>query len=136
MIPAKALLVSVPLVLAGGALAGTAHGRMGSLRVELAAAEMQGRAEADSYVRTLQGTHAQRQLDLLSRHHDLALHLAAARRDQLLGVVLALGGVLAFAVVRAAERVARELEEAGLPGPPPGGAARPTPPPAAPRSGG
>lgn len=117
MISGKALLVSVPLVVAGGILMAGAHLRVGALRSELSTTDAQGRAEGESYLRTLQGAHAQRQLDLLTQHHDVALRLASARRDRLLGLVTALGGLLAFAIVRAVQRVGLEIEEAGrLPG--------------------
>src|SRR5574337_977806 len=90
MISGKALLVSVPLVVAGGILMGSAHTRVGTLRAELALTDAQGRAEGESYLQTLQGSHAQRQLDLLTHHHEVALQLAAARRDRLLGLLVVL----------------------------------------------
>ncbi len=112
MIPAKAILVSLPLVAGGGVFMVRAHARLGALRAELATVDAQGRAEAASYVRTLQGAHAQRELDHLTRRHEVALQLAAARRDRLLGLLAMVGGVLAFAGVRVAQRVASEIREA------------------------
>ena len=61
MFPVKALLVAAPLVLAGAGGAWRAHGRVGMLRAELAAVDARGKAEGDSYLRTLQGAHAERQ---------------------------------------------------------------------------
>jgi len=122
MISGKALLVSIPLVLAGGILMGAAHTRVGSLRAELALTEAQGRAEGESYLRTLQGTHAQRQLELLSQHHQVALKLGAARRDRLLGFLVVMAGLLVYGFTQVAQRVAGELEEVDrLPGRPPDG---------------
>src|SRR6266702_4262876 len=111
MPPLKALLVASPLVLAGTCGAWYANGRIAALRGELAAVDADGKAEGDSYLRTLQGAHAERHLELLTRRHDVALRLAAARRDRLLGVIAVLGGGLAFAFVRAAQRIAGEVEE-------------------------
>jgi hypothetical protein len=111
MLPGKAILVAAPLVLAGAGAGWHAHGRVGALRAELAAVDARGKAEGDSYLRTLQGAHAERQLDLLTRRHDVAMRLAAARRDRLLGVMAVLGGGLVFAFVRAAQRISGEVEE-------------------------
>ena len=122
MISGKALLVSIPLMLAGGILMGAAHARVGSLRAELALTEAQGRAEGESYLRTLQGTHAQRQLELLSQHHEVALKLGAARRDRLLGFLVVMAGLLTHVFMQVARRVAGELEELDrLPGRSPDG---------------
>ena len=111
MIPGKALLAALPLALAGGWLVHASTVRVGSLRVELAQLDAQGRQEGDSFVRTLQGVHAERQLEILSRRRDTALELATARRNRLLGVILVIFAALAFAFVRAAQRVAAEVEE-------------------------
>jgi hypothetical protein len=111
MLPFKALLVASPLVLAGAGGAWYAHGRVAALRGELAAVDADDKAESDSYLRTLQGAHAERHLELLTRRHDVAMRLAAARRDRLLGVIGVLAGGLAFAFVRVAQRIAGEVEE-------------------------
>ena len=111
MLPVKAILVAAPLVLGGAGGAWHAHGRVGALRAELAAVDARGKAEGDSYLRTLQGTHAERHLDLLTRRHEVAMRLAAARRDRLLGLIAVLGGGLAFAFVRVAQRIGAEVEE-------------------------
>ncbi|HEX7623754.1 MAG TPA: hypothetical protein VF400_09310 [Anaeromyxobacteraceae bacterium] len=113
MLPVKAILVAAPLVLGGVGGACYAHGRVAALRGELAAVDERGKAEGDSYLRTLQGAHAERHLDLLTRRHDVAMRLAAARRDRLLGVIAVLGGALAFAFVRVAQRIGAEVEVGG-----------------------
>jgi hypothetical protein len=113
MIIGKALLAALPLALGGGWLVLASNARIGTLRLELDSLETQGREEGQSFVRTLQGAHAERQLEILSRQHDAALQLAAARRNRLLGLILILFSGLAFAFVRAAQRVAAEIEEDG-----------------------
>jgi len=111
MLPVKAILVAAPLVLGGAGGAWHAHGRVGALRAELAAVDARGKAEGDSYLRTLQGAYAERQLDLFTLKQDVAMRLAVARRDRLLGVIAVLGGGLAFAFVRVAQRIGAEVEE-------------------------
>jgi len=111
MIPGKALLVAVPLAVAGGWLVQASTVRVGALHAELAALDEQGRAEGDSFVRTLQGAHAERQLQLLTERHEAAVKLAGARRNRLLGVLLLVAAALAFAFIRAAQRIAAEVEE-------------------------
>src|SRR5690349_1185873 len=106
MIPAKPLLVALPLLGAGGWLVQDSTVRVSALRTELAAVEGQEQAEADSFVRTLQGAHAERQLQLLTQRHDVAVKLAAARRNRLIGVLLVVASALGFAGVRAAQRIA------------------------------
>ena len=119
MISGKALLAALPLALGGGWLVHGSTSRIGALRTELDRTESQERVEGESYLRTLQGAHAERQLALLTERRGIALRLAEARRDRLLGVFLALSAVLAYAFVRAAQRIARELDEArGLAGSP------------------
>jgi hypothetical protein len=121
MISGKALLVSVPLAVAGGILMANGHARVNALRAELASTEAQGRAEGESYLRTLQGAHAQRQLELLTQRHEVALRLAGARRDRLLGLLVVLAGLLIFGFVQAAQRIAGEIEAVErLPGRSPG----------------
>jgi hypothetical protein len=110
MISGKALLVSVPLLVAGGILMSNGHARVDALRAELASTEAQARAEGASYLSTLQGAHAQRQLELLTQRHEVALRLAGARRDRLLGLLVVLAGLLIFGFVQAAQRIAGEID--------------------------
>ena len=130
----KALLVAAPLVLGGSGTAWWAHRRAAALSQELAEVDARGRAEGASYLRTLQGSHAELHLDLLTRRHDVAVRLAQARRDRWLGGLAALGGVLAYAFVRAAQRIAGEVEEAREPRPPGPGGPRDARPPGEPAS--
>jgi hypothetical protein len=79
-------------------------------RRELAALFEASRAEGASFVATLQGEHAERQRLALDRRRALALSLAAARRDRLLGIVAMAGaGVLALAA-SALARISGEIE--------------------------
>lgn len=111
MIPTKALLLAFPLAAGGGWLVHSSSGRIGDLRAELLRLDGEVRDEGASYLRTLQGSHAQRQLDALSRRRAAALDLAAARRDRLLGGLLLGFAAVVFFSVRAAGRIARDLEE-------------------------
>jgi hypothetical protein len=111
MISGKALLVAVPLAVAGGLLASTSSLRVGELLQEIATLDAEEKREGASFVSTLQGAHAERQLQLLTRRHDAALRLATARRNRLLGVLLVLAAALAYGAVRVAQKVAAEVEE-------------------------
>ncbi len=113
MIPGKALLAALPLALGGGWLVYGSTQRIGALRSELARVDSAGRQEGESFVRTLRGSHAERQLALLTERRDRALELARARRDRLLGLILVISGVLAYLFVRTAQRLGDEMEEAG-----------------------
>jgi predicted phage gp36 major capsid-like protein len=128
MFPGKALLVSVPVALAGAWLLFSASGRVSALRRDVAALEAEARREGESFVATLQGAHAERQRELLDRRHDAALRLATARRDRLLGGLLVAAAALAFTAVRVAQRVAAEVEEDRrlLQGGPPAAGRRPS----------
>lgn len=129
MISFKALLFALPVAFAGGWMVHASSGRIAVLRAELSALDSEGRAEGASFVRTLQGSHAERQLDILSRRRAAAIALATARRDQLLGGMVVAFAILLFVFVRAAQRIAAEIEEdrSVLEHPPP--------PPIAPRGG-
>jgi hypothetical protein len=107
----KIALVCVPVALAGGGVAVHASARIARLERELAAEASAGQAAGASFVETLRGEHAERQRLSFERRRELAMDLAAARRDRLLG----LGGVaaagLAAAALRVLGRIAAEVEE-------------------------
>ena len=111
MISGKALLAALPLALGGGWLILASNARVGALRIELDSLETLGQAEGDSFVRTLQGAYAERQLETLSRRRDAAVELAAARRNRLLGLLVVLFSGLTFAFVLALQRVAAQIEQ-------------------------
>jgi hypothetical protein len=107
----KITLLCLPLALGG--VAATVYGtvRVGRLEGDLEALAAAGRAEGASFVATLRGDHAERQQRAYDRRRELALSLAAARRDRLLGILAVVGaGVLLSALV-VFRRIAREIEE-------------------------
>jgi len=111
MPPWKALLLSVPLALAGSWAALDAGARLERLRRQMDELATAGRTEGDSYMKTLKGEHADRQLEHFDRRRELALELAHARRDQLLGILAVVGGALVFAGAALARRIGAEVEE-------------------------
>lgn len=111
MVSLKALLLALPVALAGGWMIHASTARVEALRADLVQLDSEGRAEGESFVRTLQGSHAERQLDILSRRRTAAIALAAARRDRLLGGMVVAFAALLFVFLRAAQRIAAELDE-------------------------
>jgi hypothetical protein len=111
MISRKALLVSLPVALAGGAVALTSTQRVEWLRGELRAATTQGKREGESFVATLRGSHAERELEALDRRRAIAAELAAAYRNRLLGLLALVAAALLFAGAQAAARISAELTE-------------------------
>jgi hypothetical protein len=131
MFSAKALLVALPIALAGTGFFASARGRVARLRTEVVALDAASRREGASFVETLQGAHAERQRELLDRRRAAAVELAGARRDELLGALAVAGSALAYVAVRVAQRVAAEVEEDRriLERRPAGGPRAPLPPP-------
>jgi hypothetical protein len=120
MITFKALILALPVALAGGWMLRVSTGRIEALRADLVRLDSEGRVEGESFLRTLQGSHAERQLDILSRRRIAAIALAAARRDRLLGGMVVAFAALLFVFLRAAQRIAGELaEDSHLVDPPP-----------------
>jgi hypothetical protein len=98
------------------ALAGLAATVRSSLRVRALEAELQsarvaGQAEGASFVETLRGEHAERQRLAFDRRRDLALALAAGRRDRLLGALAIAGAALVLGAARVLSGLAAEVEE-------------------------
>jgi len=107
----KIALVCLPVALAGLGVAIHASYRVSGLQRELAALAEAGRSEGQSFVETLQGAHAERQRLTYDRRRTLALSLAAARRDRLLGLAAAVAAGLAAGGLTALARIAAEVEE-------------------------
>jgi hypothetical protein len=107
----KILLVCVPIAAGGLALTLHATFRVNALERELATLASEGRAAGASFVETLQGEHAERQRALFDRRREIALDLAAARRDRLLGFLGVAGAGLAGAALSVMSRIAAEVEE-------------------------
>ncbi len=111
MTRAKILLICIPIAAAGLALALHATFRVNALERELAALASEGRSAGDSFVETLQGDWAERQRVAFDRRRQIALDLAAARRDRLLGVLVVAASGLAGGALSVLSRIAAEIEE-------------------------
>jgi hypothetical protein len=98
-------------LLVGLGVVGHATWRIQALEAESAGLARTGRAAGDSFVETLQGEHAARQFEAFDQRRAVTLARASARRDRLLGLLLALGGGLGLAAGAAFRRMAAELEE-------------------------
>jgi len=109
----KALLVALPLALAGGWATWSNTARIDELRREVEQLDARGRAEGDAFVATLSRADAERQLATLDRRKEAVVALAGARRNRLLGVLLLVASALAALAVRAGQRVAAEVAEDG-----------------------
>jgi hypothetical protein len=125
MPPLKAVLVALPVALAGGWGVASGSSRLAAVRLEMSQVEAQSRAAGESFLKTLQGSHAERQLEALDRRRALALDLARARRDQMLGALGLVAAALLLAGAVVARRIAAEVDEGKRlvsppPGPPPG----------------
>jgi hypothetical protein len=111
MIPAKVLLVVLPVAIGGGYLVLEATRHIDRVSDELVQQEAKVRAEGASFVATLHGEHAAREMLALDRRRELALELTRLRRNRFLGLfalaVAALGAVAATVF----RRIAREIEE-------------------------
>lgn len=111
MSPRTVLLVCGPLAALGLAAAVTGTVRVGRAHRALAELAETSAFEGRAFAETLQGAHAERQLEALDARRRIARELAAARRDRLLGVILLAGSVLAALGLRAFGRMAAEIEE-------------------------
>jgi hypothetical protein len=111
MTRARIVALCAPIAAAGLAL--TVHGtfRVNALERELAATSAEGKAAGESFVATLRGEHAERQKLLFERRREVAIDLAAARRDRLLGFLLTGAAGLAGAALSVMSRIAAEVEE-------------------------
>jgi hypothetical protein len=108
-LPKLALLCAIALSGTGVAVRSTF--RVRALEAELAATASAGQAAGASFVETLQGEHAERQRLAFDRRREVALALASARRDRLLGALAVAAAALAFAALRVMGRIAAEVAE-------------------------
>jgi hypothetical protein len=111
MTRAKISIFTLPIAAAGLALAVHATFRVNRLQGELVALASEGQAAGASFVETLQGDWAERQRMAFDRRRAIALDLAAARRDRLLGVLGVAGAGLAGAALSVLSRISAEIEE-------------------------
>ena len=103
MIPAKVLLVVVPIALGGGYLVLDTTRHIGRVSDELVHQEAKVRAEGASFVATLHGEHAAREM--------LALELTRLRRNRFLGLFALAVAALGVAAAMVFRRISREIEE-------------------------
>lgn len=106
-------IIVASLLALGLGLGGVVHAswRVQALELESAGLAEAGRDAGASFVETLQGEHAARQFQAFDRRRAVALARAAARRDRLFGLLLAVGGGIGLAAAVAFRRMAREIEE-------------------------
>src|SRR5512142_2510068 len=104
-------LLCVPIALVGLGVAVYASVRVAAGERRLAELAAAGREAGESYVETLQGEHVERQILAYDQRRAVALSLAAARRDQLLGVLVIVAAALLAAGLLVMARIAAEVEE-------------------------
>jgi hypothetical protein len=111
MVPKKALLVFLPIALAGGLVVSDATREIDRLKDELAREEETSRKEGASFVETLQGQHAERELQAFDRRRELAMKVHRARRNRFLGLFAIAFSALGLAAAAVLRHIAAELEE-------------------------
>jgi hypothetical protein len=111
MTPRKITLLCLPVALAGIGLSARATFRVQALEGDLAVLAATAKAEGESFARTLRGEHAERQRAAFDERRVVALSLAAARRDRMLGLAAAVGSGLAAAGLFALSRISAEIDE-------------------------
>ena len=111
MTRAKILMICIPVALAGLGFAVHATFRVNALQRGLTALAQEGQSAGASFVETLQGDFAERQRLLFDRRRAIALDLAAARRDRLLGVLAVGAAGLVGAALSVLSRISAEIEE-------------------------
>lgn len=111
MIPAKVIILCVPLAVAGGWVVVESTRAIGQIESELAQQKDVGRLEGESFIRTLQGSHSAQQLLSFDRRRELAHALAIANRNRFLGLfAAAMAGLLFFGTI-VLRRIAAEIAE-------------------------
>jgi hypothetical protein len=111
MTRAKILMICIPVAVGGLGLGVHATVRVNALDRELAALATEGQSAGASFVATLQGDWAERQRIAFDRRRAIALDLAAARRDRLLGALAVGAAGLVGAALSVLSRIAAEIEE-------------------------
>ena len=107
----RTALICLPIALAGLGLAVHATLRVREGERQLAELAAAGKAAGDEFVETLQGEHAERQWLTYDHRRAVALALAAARRDRLLGLLATGAAGLAAGALSVLSRIAAEVEE-------------------------
>ncbi len=104
-------LICLPIALLGGGVAVHATVRVTAGDRRLAELAATGKAAGDSFVETLRGEHAERQRLAYDERRAVALSVASARRDRLLGLLAAVAAVLVGVGAAVLRRIAEEVEE-------------------------
>jgi hypothetical protein len=107
----KIVIVTAPIALGGLGVAAWQTFRVNSLERELAALATEGKAAGASFVETLQGDFAERQRAAYDRRRTIAIDLATARRNRLLGVLGVGAAGLVGAALSVMSRIAADIEE-------------------------
>ncbi|HET7826846.1 MAG TPA: hypothetical protein VFK90_16035 [Anaeromyxobacter sp.] len=107
----KILIVTAPLALGGLGVAAWQTFRVNALERELAALGTEGKAAGASFVQTLQGDFAERQRAAYDRRREIAIELATARRNRLLGILGVAAAGLVGAALSVMSRIAADIEE-------------------------
>lgn len=108
---ARIALLCVPIALVGLGVAVHASLRVAEGERRLSDLAAAARAAGQSFVETLQGEHAERQWLTYDQRRAVALSLAAARRDRLLGFLAAAAAALAAGGLAVMSGIATEVEE-------------------------
>ncbi len=111
MAKTRIALICLPIALIGGGIAVHATVRVAEGDRRLAELAATGKAAGDSFVETLRGEHAERQRLAYDERRAVALSLASARRDRLLGLLAAVAAVLVALGTVVLRRIAEEVEE-------------------------
>lgn len=111
MSPRLLALVSLLLLAGGVALVWRATVALGALERESDRLGAEGREAGRSFVETLQGEHATRQLEAFDRRLSVAIERASVRRTRLYGVLAIVAGALGLLAARGLARIADEIEE-------------------------
>jgi hypothetical protein len=107
----RILILTAPFALGGLGVAIHSTWRVNALERDLSAVATEGRAAGASFVQTLQGEHAERQQAAFERRRLLAIELARARRNRLLGALGVGAAGLVAAALSVMSRIAADIEE-------------------------
>ena len=111
MTPRTLTLLCLPIAALGAGVAVHATVRIRGLERDLDALAATAKAEGASFSATLRGEHAERQRVAFVHRREVALALAAARRDRLLGVLGVSAAALLAGALKVMSRIAAEIED-------------------------
>ena len=111
MVPLKALVVCLPIAGAGAWVVVDRTSQIDRLQEELSQIDEARKTAGESFLRTFEGQHVQREFAAFDRLREVAVALARARRNRLLGVLAIAVAGLGLVGATLFRRIARELEE-------------------------